>query len=83
LERVDIMLARWPDHRPEALEQEEIEYVVQIEGKKRGALRAPKTATQSALESLARSSELVQRYTSGKTIKRIVVVQGKLINIVV
>ncbi len=79
----DLLQAGWPEPDPAALEQEEIEYVVQVGGKTRGSLRAPRSAGQPALESLVRESELVQRYATGKPIRRIIVVPGKLINVVV
>jgi leucyl-tRNA synthetase len=79
----DVMKQPWPEPDPAALEQDEIEYVVQIGGKTRGSLRAPKSAGQPALEGLVRASELVQKYATGKPIRRIIVVPGKLINVVV
>jgi leucyl-tRNA synthetase len=79
----DVMAAPWPEPDPAALEQDEIEYVVQVGGKTRGSLRAPKSAGQPALESLVRASGLVQKYVTGKPIRRIIVVPGKLINVVV
>jgi leucyl-tRNA synthetase len=79
----DVMRESWPEPDPAALEQDEIEYVVQVGGKTRGSLRAPKSAGQPALESLVRASELVQKYTTGRPIRRIIVVPGKLINVVV
>jgi leucyl-tRNA synthetase len=79
----DVMSASWPEPDPAALEQDEIEYVVQVGGKTRGSLRAPKAAGQPALESLVRASELVQKYATGKPIKRIIVVPGRLINVVI
>jgi len=79
----DVLAASWPEPDPAALEQDEIEYVVQVGGKTRGSLRAPKGAGQPALESMVRASELVQKYATGKPIKRIIVVPGRLINVVV
>ena len=79
----DVMQAPWPEPDPAALEQDEIDYVVQIGGKTRGNLRAPKAADQAALEALLKASELAQKYLPGKTIKRIIVVPGRLINVVV
>jgi leucyl-tRNA synthetase len=79
----DVMAAPWPEPDPAALEQDEIEYVVQVGGKTRGSLRAPKSAGQPVLESLVRASGLVQKYATGKPIRRIIVVPGKLINVVV
>jgi leucyl-tRNA synthetase len=79
----DVLAAPWPAPDPAALEQDEIEYVVQVGGKTRGSLRAPKGTGQPALESMVRASELVQKYATGKPIKRIIVVPGRLINVVV
>jgi len=79
----DIMLETWPDPVAAALEQDEIDYVVQVGGKTRGNLRAPKAADQAALEALVQASEVAQKYLLGKTIKRIIVVPGRLINVVV
>ncbi|HEV7477760.1 MAG TPA: hypothetical protein VGO02_08505, partial [Burkholderiales bacterium] len=66
-----------------ALEQDEIEYVVQINGVKRGSVRAPKAADKTALEVLVTSLDFVKKYLGEKIIKRIVIVPGRLINIVV
>ena len=79
----DIMQAEWPDPDAAALEQDEIDYVVQVGGKTRGKLRAPKAADQAALEGLLKASAVAQKYLMGKTIKRIIVVPGRLINVVV
>jgi len=79
----DVMQAAWPEPDPAALEQEEIEYVLQVGGKTRGSLRAPRSADRVALENLARDSALVKKYAPGRPIKRIVIVPGRLINVVV
>jgi leucyl-tRNA synthetase len=79
----DVLRASWPEPAKEALEQDEIEYVVQINGVKRGSLRAPKSADQTALEILVKSLDFVKKYIGEKIIKRIIVVPGRLINIVV
>ncbi|MDH4190635.1 MAG: leucine--tRNA ligase [Betaproteobacteria bacterium] len=79
----DVMRAAWPEPDPVALEQDEIEYVLQISGKTRGSLRVPKAAEQIAIETLARDHELVARYAAGKTIRRVVIVPGRLVNVVV
>jgi leucyl-tRNA synthetase len=79
----DVLRAPWPEPDPAALEQDEIEYVVQINGVKRGSVRAPKTANQPALEVLVKSLDFVKKYIGEKIVKRIIVVPGRLINIVV
>jgi leucyl-tRNA synthetase len=79
----DIMSAPWPEPDPAALEQDEVELVVQVNGVKRGTVRAPKSADQRTLEALVRSLDFVRKHIDDKIIKRIVVVPGRLINVVV
>src|SRR3990172_1154549 len=79
----DVMQAPWPEPDPAALEQDEIDYVVQIGGKTRGNLRAPKAADQAALEALLKASAGAQKNLMGRTVKRIIVVPRRLINVVV
>ncbi len=78
-----MLAAPWPEPDPQALEQDEIDYVVQIAGKTRGNLRAPKSADRPALEALVTASALVQKYAAGQAIRKIVIVPGRLINVVV
>jgi leucyl-tRNA synthetase len=79
----NIMLESWPDADPGALEQDEIDYVVQVNGKKKGNLKASKTLDQKRLESFVRASELTKKYIGEQAIRRIIIVPGRLINIVV
>jgi leucyl-tRNA synthetase len=79
----DILEAPWPEPDPRALEQDEIEYVVQVGGKTRGSLKAPKAADRPALEALVTTSALVQKYVTGQAIRKIVIVPGRLINVVI
>jgi len=79
----DILKAPWPEPDPAALEQDEIDYVVQVGGKTRGSLKAPKSADRPALEALVTASSLVQKYVTGQAIRKIVIVPGRLINVVV
>jgi leucyl-tRNA synthetase len=79
----DILQAPWPEPAAEALQQDEIEYVVQVNGVKRGTVRAPKTADNRALELLVKSLDFVRKHIGDKIIKRIIVVPGRLINVVV
>jgi leucyl-tRNA synthetase len=65
-----------------ALEQDEIELVLQVNGKLRGHMRAPKSAGRDELEQLALAHDSVTRYTSGQTVKKVVVVPGRLVNVV-
>jgi leucyl-tRNA synthetase len=79
----DVMRAPWPEPDPAALEQDEVELVVQVNGVKRGTVKAPKSADQRALEATVKSLEFVQKYVGDKAVKRVVVVPGRLINVVV
>ncbi|MFQ3615163.1 MAG: leucine--tRNA ligase [Cyanobacteriota bacterium] len=73
----------WPVADPEALVVDEIPLVIQIMGKTRGTIQVPASADSKTLETLATESELAQRYIEGKTIKKVIVVPGKLVNFVV
>ena len=79
----DIMTAPWPEPDPAALEQDEIELVVQVNGKLRGSIVVPKQADKSAIEKLAMSNPNVQRFVAGQNVKKVVVVPGRLVNLVV
>jgi leucyl-tRNA synthetase len=73
----------WRIHDPAALVVDEIALVIQIMGKTRGTIQVPAQADQQTLEQLARESEIAQRYIAGKTIKKAIVVPGKLVNFVI
>ena len=75
--------APWPEPDAAALEQDELDMVVQVNGKLRGSIRVPKAATKEMIEQLAINDAGVARHTEGKPIKRLIVVPGKLVNVVV
>jgi leucyl-tRNA synthetase len=77
----DILDAPWPQVDPAALEQAEIELMVQVNGKLRGSVTVPKDADKAAIEAAALANENVKKFVEG-TPKKIIVVPGKLINIV-
>jgi len=79
----DILRAAWPEPLAAALEQDEIEIVIQVNGKLRGNIRVAKGTDKKMLEQLALSHDAVQRHLSGATPKKIVVVPGRLINVVI
>jgi len=79
----DILHAAWPEPDPAALEQDEIELVVQVNGKLRGNIRVAKTAGKDAVEAAALAHEQVQKHVAGKSVKKVVVVPGRLVNVVV
>ena len=75
--------AAWPKSDPAVLEQKEIEMVVQINGKLRGKITVTKNVRQKQIENQAVEDEKVKRYLAGKTIKKIIVIPERLVNIVV
>jgi leucyl-tRNA synthetase len=77
----DVMRAPWPEPDAAALQQDEIEYVVQVNGKTRGSVRLPKAAGREQIEGSAAQS--MQKYVAGQPIKKVIIVPGRLINIVV
>jgi leucyl-tRNA synthetase len=79
----DIMQASWPQPDPAALEQDEVELVVQVNGKLRGSIVVPKQADKATIENLALSNANVQRFVAGQNVKKVVVVPGRLVNLVV
>jgi len=79
----DVMKAPWPEPDPAALERDEVELVVQVNGKLRGSIRVPKAADRAAIEELARANPNVQRFVAGQNVKKVVVVPGRLVNLVV
>ncbi|ABI55754.1 leucine--tRNA ligase [Alkalilimnicola ehrlichii MLHE-1] len=74
--------ARWPAVDESALTRDTIELVVQVNGKLRSRLQLPADADKAAAEAAALADEKVQRFTEGKTVRKVIVVPGKLVNIV-
>jgi leucyl-tRNA synthetase len=79
----DIVAAPWPEVDVAALDQDEIELVLQVNGKLRGHMKAPKAAGREQIERLALAHEAVTKFTGGQTVKKVVVVPGRLVNVVV
>jgi leucyl-tRNA synthetase len=79
----DVMRAPWPEPDPKALEQDEVELVVQVNGVKRGSVRVAKSADQRGIETGVMSLDFVRKHVGDKTVKRIVIVPGRLVNVVV
>ncbi len=78
----NILAASWPQVDESALEQDEIELVIQVNGKLRGSLRVAKDADKAAIEQLALAHEAVQKHLNGAAAKKVVVVPGRLVNVV-
>jgi leucyl-tRNA synthetase len=79
----DILDVTWPEPDALALTQDEIELMIQINGKLRGQIRVPKDASKEAIEALALADAAVIRHIDGAVIKKLIVVPGRLVNVVV
>jgi leucyl-tRNA synthetase len=80
----DLLDAPWPKVDVAALVQDEIEYVLQVNGKLRGSLKVPATADKATIEAAALASPEFAKFSEGKLAKKIVVPPGRqLINVVV
>lgn len=73
----------WPAYDPAALIEDEVEIVFQVNGKLRDKARVPVQAGKAEIEAIALASARVQEFMEGKPAKKIIVVPGKLVNIVV
>ncbi len=72
----------WPSYDPEMLVEEEVEMAVQINGRVRDKLVVPVTADRETVEQLALNQERIKNHLSGKTVRKVIVVPKKLVNIV-
>jgi leucyl-tRNA synthetase len=80
----DILQASWPQPEESALVQDEIELVIQVNGKLRGNMTVTRTLEKSAIEQLAVAQPCVQKYLEeGGSVRKIIVVPNKLVNIVI
>ena len=79
----DMLSASWPIVDEQALVKDSIELVVQVNGKVRSQIAVPAGADKAAIEEAALGDEKVQSFIDGKTIVKIIVVPGRLVNVVV
>ncbi len=75
--------APWPQVDPAALAQDEIELMLQVNGKLRGKLKVPSDADSKSIEAAARASAEVLKHAAGAPVKKVIVVPGRLVNVVV
>ncbi len=73
----------WPGYEPRYLEEDEIDIVIQVNGKLRDKIRVAKTWTEDLVKTKALESPRVKDFISGKTIRKVIVVPGKLVNFVI
>ncbi|MFI4920269.1 MAG: leucine--tRNA ligase, partial [Gammaproteobacteria bacterium] len=78
-----LIAARWPAADAGALKRDSLELVVQVNGKLRGSISVPVDAGREQVEQAALSEPSVQPFVQGKTVRKIVVVPGRLVNVVV
>jgi leucyl-tRNA synthetase len=78
-----VLEARWPTYRQDALVQEDVVIVVQVNGKLRSRFSVPLDTSDKAVEAAALADEKVAKFIQGKAIKKVVAVKNKLVNIVV
>ena len=74
--------AAWPDFDPEVAKADEIELVIQINGKLRDRVTVPADSDDETLKATALAREKIKSDLEGKTIRKVIVVQGKLVNVV-
>ncbi len=74
---------RWPEVDPAALVRDTVEMVVQVNGKLRGRIRVASGAAESDVRTAALEAEHVDRFVAGKPVRKVIIVPGKLVNIVV
>jgi leucyl-tRNA synthetase len=78
----DMLDTAWPQVDGAALQQDELELVVQINGKLRSAIRVAASASKEVIEQTALADAQVQHYLEGRAVKKVIVVAGKLVNVV-
>ncbi|RMG73941.1 MAG: leucine--tRNA ligase [Nitrospirae bacterium] len=81
-ERPSLFEQPWPEWDEEAAREEELELVVQINGKVRAKMMIPSGLSDEQIRERALSDERVKKHTNGKEIKKVIVIKGRLINIV-
>jgi leucyl-tRNA synthetase len=79
----DLIDAPWPRVDEAALLQDEIELVLQIAGKTRGAIRVAAAADRAAIEAIALAAPEFVKFADGKLAKKVIIVSGRLVNVVV
>lgn len=77
-----LMDESWPQADESAMQQDELELVVQVNGKLRSRIAVAATATKESIEADALADENVRKHTDGQTVRKVIVVPGKLVNIV-
>ncbi len=74
--------AHWPEADTDALQKDALELIVQVNGKLRGRISVPVAAAQDTIKQAALADENVQRFIADKAISKVIVVPGRLVNVV-
>jgi leucyl-tRNA synthetase len=82
-EKGSLLRAPWPKYDPALAREDEIEVPVQVNGKLRGLVRVPADAAQDVLQASAVGDEKVKTFIAGKQVVKVIVVPGKLVNILI
>lgn len=83
LQATSLAYAPWPKYDPALLVESEIEMPVQVNGKFRDTIKVAVAADNAAIEAAAKASEKVQVFTAGKTIKKVIIVPKRMVNLIV
>ncbi len=78
----DILAAAWPEPLEAALVQDEVELMLQVNGKLRGSVRVAADAPKDTIEAVALAHEMTIKFLEGRPAKKVIVVPGRLVNIV-
>ncbi|WP_341236477.1 leucine--tRNA ligase [uncultured Limnobacter sp.] len=79
----ELLDSPWPEVDEKALVRSELTLMVQVNGKLRGSIEVPANADKTSIEATALASEAAEKFMEGKPAKKVIVVPGKLVNIVV
>ena len=79
----ELLDAPWPQVDPQALEKDEVELMLQVNGKLRGAILVPAGASKEAIEAAALANEAYLKLANGAAPKKVIVVPGRLVNVVI
>jgi leucyl-tRNA synthetase len=78
----DLLDAPWPQVDESALKQDEIELMLQVNGKLRGSILVPAKADKAEIEKIALASEAFEKFAGGASPKKVIIVPGRLVNLV-
>jgi leucyl-tRNA synthetase len=82
-ESSDLLRQPWPKYDPALAKEDEIEYAVQVNGKLRGRVTVPAESSEALIREHALADEKVKAALEGKHVAKVIVVPGKLVNVVV